>query len=62
MPFQGEKEGARFIALMAPWDVERNESNIYLGGFNNKFTRVEKWIQVTNIDCTETSAYAWIEP
>ena len=50
----------RFFTLMGP---EKGNSQIYVGRFDDKFTKVEGWVQVTSDDGTKNFlSHSWVEP
>ena len=50
----------RFLTINAPSNGKRAE--VYLGQFDRKFTRVDKWVRITNQPGQDAYAYAWIDP
>jgi len=51
---------ARFFTINSPSNGAKSE--IYLGRFDDEFTRVVKWIRVTYEDGQDTKAACWIDP
>jgi|GEM_PF-1371507 len=49
----------RFMTCMSP---EHGNSDIYIGRFEEDFTRIEKWVRVTGNEARDGGSYAWIEP
>jgi len=55
----------RFLTVVGPFPQGINKhgkSNVYLGKFNESYTAVEKWAQVTSSTELETMASAWVAP
>jgi len=50
----------RFLTLNCP--IGDDGADIYLGQFSDSFTRVEKWVQITDQPGQDTKACGWIEP
>jgi len=49
----------RYITLKAP---ELGVSNVWLGRFNEGYTQIEEWLQVTDTSVSDGWSYAWVEP
>lgn len=49
----------RFFTVKAP---ERGLSDIWLGRFDEKFTKVDRWVRITGQGQTDNLSHAWIEP
>ncbi len=49
----------RFLTMTGP-GIGSHDANLYLGKFNNDFTKIEKWVQVTHDDKGDFYGDAWI--
>lgn len=52
---------ARFLTMTGP-GIANHDANLYLGRFNNGFTAVEAWVQITRDDKGDFFGDAWLQP
>ncbi|NQT18867.1 MAG: hypothetical protein HQ592_04120, partial [Planctomycetes bacterium] len=50
----------RFLTVNCP--IGGNGAEVYLGQFDEEFTKVVRWIKITNQPGQDTKAYCWIDP
>jgi hypothetical protein len=49
----------RFLTITGP--IAGMDADIYFGRFDDKFTKVEKWVKISTAIGQDTKAYAWVD-